>query len=136
MITKQFLLYTAIGITSTAVQYAAYLLALFPTNSYDCGVAAGFVCSVGYSFCMNQRFVFPVAERQTRNFWRALLKTYLMYAGTGIFLTGILMHLLIDGMGMSRFLAPIVIVVLIYPLNFLISKFWAYRTENKEGGNR
>lgn len=127
---KQFALYTVIGITSTAVQMAAYWAVLAVSEkSYHLANLAGFLVSVFYSFYWNQRFVFRREQGEKRTFWKALLKTYAMYAGTGVVLASILLHILIEWLHMSRYFAPVLIVVILYPVNFLVSKFWAYRTE-------
>ena len=129
---RQFILYTIIGLSSTAVQYAAYLAVLWAADNYYIANAAGFFLSVLNSFTWNQRFVFQCGPDEERVWWKALMKTYMMYSGTGIVLTSILLHVFIEVLSVSRYAAPIVIVVLIYPLNFLISKLWAYRTEKKD----
>lgn len=132
----QFILYTLIGLSSTAVQYLAYVLVLYITDnylpgSYHLANLAGFLLSVLNSFLWNQRFVFQCGQDEKRNLLKSLLKTYIMYAGTGVVLTSVLLYIFIELAGMSRYTAPLLIVVMIYPLNFIISKFWAYRTEKK-----
>lgn len=127
----QFVLYTLVGLSSTVVQYLSYVVVLWATNNYYLANLGGFLLSVLNSFRWNQRFVFPCGQGEQRHVWRALMKTYAMYAGTGVVLTSLLLHVFIEWVGLSRYLAPILIVVLLYPLNFLISKFWAYRTEKK-----
>lgn len=133
----QFILYTLIGLSSTAVQYLAYVLVLFITDNYlpdnyHLANLAGFLLSVLNSFLWNQRFVFKCGQDERRNPLTSLLKTYIMYAGTGVALTSVLLYIFIELIGMSRYTAPLLIVVMIYPLNFIISKFWAYRTEKKK----
>lgn len=125
----QFILYTLIGLSSTMIQYLAYLAVLWGTDNYHVSNLAGFILSVLNSFIWNQRFVFKCGHDEHRSTVVSLLKTYAMYFGTGVVLTSLLLHLFIELVGISRYLAPLIIVVLIYPLNFFISKFWAYRTD-------
>lgn len=132
---KQFLSYTGIGILSTAVEYLSYLSVLYlmkgsPWDMY-CGVVAGFFLSVLFSFLCNQSWVFCCEEDEERNFFLALLKTYLMYFVTGILLKEALLWLFVEKLLVSKYIAPLVLVALISPLNFTISKFWAYKPKKR-----
>ena len=68
-------------------------------------------------------------EGQQRSVWKALLKTYLAYGFTGIILNNILSWLWITKFGISKFIAPVINLIVSVPLNFIINKLWAFRAE-------
>lgn len=132
---KQFLSYAGIGIASTGVEYAFYLAVLFLMGDHPhaiyWGVVAGFLSSVFFSFLCNQFWVFRCQKGETRNFFLTLGKTYLMYFGTGILLKEALIWLFVEKLSVSQWVAPLILVLLIFPLNFLLSKFWAFQPQKK-----
>lgn len=131
----QFIKFGMIGVTNTVISYVLnvlVLLALKPLNvSWDfiAGNMVAFILSVLWSFYWNNRFVFTVQEGQHRSIWRALLKTYVAYGFTGIILNNILSWLWINIFGISKFIAPLINLVISVPVNFIINKMWAFKTE-------
>ena len=131
----QFVKFGIIGLSNTVISYilnVAVLLILSPFSvSWDffAGNMVGFLLSVLWSFYWNNRFVFTVQEGQQRSVWRALLKTYLAYGFTGIILNNILSWLWITKFNISKFIAPVINLIVSVPLNFIINKLWAFRAE-------
>lgn len=131
----QFVKFGIIGLSNTVISYilnVAVLLILSPFSvSWDffAGNIVGFLLSVLWSFYWNNRFVFTMQEGQQRSVWKALLKTYLAYGFTGIILNNILSWLWITKFGISKFIAPVINLIVSVPLNFIINKLWAFRAE-------
>ena len=131
----QFVKFGIIGLSNTVISYilnVAVLLILSPFSvSWDffAGNMVGFLLSVLWSFYWNNRFVFTMQEGQRRSVWKALLKTYLAYGFTGIILNNILSWLWITKFGISKFIAPVINLIVSVPLNFIINKLWAFRAE-------
>ena len=131
----QFVKFGIIGLSNTVISYilnVAVLLILSPFSvSWDffAGNMVGFLLSVLWSFYWNNRFVFTMQEGQQRSVWKALLKTYLAYGFTGIILNNILSWLWITKLGISKFIAPVINLIVSVPLNFIINKLWAFRAE-------
>lgn len=131
----QFVKFGIIGLSNTVISYilnVAVLLILSPFSvSWDffAGNMVGFLLSVLWSFYWNNRFVFTMQEGQQRSVWKALLKTYLAYGFTGIILNNILSWLWITKFGISKFIAPVINLIVSVPLNFIINKLWAFRAE-------
>ncbi len=132
----QFVKFGLVGVTNTLLSYlinVAVLLILEPYGfswDYIAGNLTAFFLSVLWSFYWNNKFVFTVEKGQKRNLGKALLKTYISYSLTGIILTNILSTIWIK-LGVSKFVAPIINLVVSVPLNFIINKKWAFRTESK-----
>ena len=128
----QFVKFGIIGLSNTVISYilnVAVLLILSPFSvSWDffAGNMVGFLLSVLWSFYWNNRFVFTMQEGQQRSVWKALLKTY---GFTGIILNNILSWLWITKFGISKFIAPVINLIVSVPLNFIINKLWAFRAE-------
>lgn len=119
--------YTLVGLGSTLIQYLVYSAGYYFTASYFFANIMGFLVSVWNSYFWNQRIVF--CSRETTTWWRVLLKSYVIYFATGVAATNLLSWLFIRRMGMSPYLSPLLIVVLLYPFNYLINKYWAHRRE-------
>ena len=133
----QFVKFGIIGLSNTVVSYALYLLTLwilqsrgwFPKADYLIGNVVGFVISVLWSFYWNRKFVFHAEEGKQIPWFQALLKTYISYAFTGLFLNSVLSMLWVEVFGMSKVFAPILNLIISVPLNFLMNKFWAFRSK-------
>ena len=71
--------------------------------------------------------MFVLKEGQQRSMWKALLKTYVSYSFTGLFLCTALLVLWVQVLHISEFVAPLINLVVSVPVNFLINKFWAFK---------
>ncbi len=137
----QFVKFGLVGVTNTLIGYGINVLVLKllqPYNlqwDYVAGNVVSFILSVLWSFYWNNKFVFTKQEGQQRNIWQALLKTYVAYGFTGIILTNILSYLWIDVLGVSKYIAPLINLVISVPLNFIINKLWAFRTKPTRNEN-
>jgi len=131
----QFVKFGLVGVTSTAVSYGINILVLKLLQPYHlswdyvAGNVVAFVLSVLWSFYWNNKYVFRKGEGQKRNLGKALLKTYVAYGLTGIVLANVLSWVWINVFGISKYVAPLVNLVISIPLNFIINKFWAFRTQ-------
>nr|WP_297705249.1 GtrA family protein [uncultured Butyrivibrio sp.] len=134
----QFVKFGIVGVSNTVISYLLYTfsllalraLGLFSKADYIIASVIAFVLSVLWSFYWNNKKVFVMKEGESRNMFKALLKTYVSYSFTGLFLNAILLILWVQVLNISEFIAPILNLVISVPLNFLINKFWAFRTEH------
>ena len=129
----QFIKFGMIGVTNTALSYVlniATLKLLEPwAVSWDFVAAnmVAFFLSVLWSFYWNSRFVFETKKASTRDILATLLRTYIAYGFTGIVLNNILSWLWIEIAGISKYIAPLINLIISVPLNFIINKFWAFK---------
>ena len=100
---------------------------MLPHADYLAAQGVAFVLSVLWSFYWNQKTVFVLKEGQQRSMWKALLKTYVSYSFTGLFLCTALLVLWVQVLHISEFVAPLINLVVSVPVNFLINKFWAFK---------
>lgn len=132
----EFVKFGVIGLSNTVISYVIYVLSLwgfqktgvFPKVDYLVAQVIGFVLSVLWSFYWNNKFVFTT-DGKKRNVFVALLKTYVSYAFTGLFLNSILSVLWVEVLHWSKLIAPIINLLVSVPLNFILNKFWAFKTK-------
>lgn len=128
----QFAKFGLVGITNTLLSYVLniavlYLLEPFALSwDYVAGNIVAFILSVLWSFYWNRRFVFQKEKTTLRTELLMLLKTYAAYALTGILLNNLLSWLWIERFGISKYVAPLINLVISVPLNFVINKFWTF----------
>lgn len=133
----QFVKFGIVGVSNTLISYVLYTgcLLLFKTYSIfencDYLIAQGisFVLSVLWSFYWNNKYVFKVETGKSRNLFAALIKTYISYSFTGLFLSSALLVLWVDVLKINEFIAPLINLIISVPLNFLINKFWAFKNK-------
>lgn len=133
----QFIKFGIIGVSNTLVSYLinlGVLWAMAPLHlswDYIAGNIVAFLLSVLWSFYWNNKYVFSLKEGQMRNTARALLKTYVAYSVTGVFINNILSFFWINLLHISKAIAPLLNIVIDVPLNFLINKLWAFKATDK-----
>lgn len=133
----QFVRFGVVGASNTAVAYGIYLVTLLAIKSvgiwikYDYLIAnvMSFLLSVAWSFFWNNKYVFTIGDGEKRSIWKSLIKSYISYSFTSLFLSSILMVLWVQVLGISEFFAPFMNLFVNVPINFLISKFWAFKKE-------
>ena len=133
----QFVKFGIVGVSNTVISYVLYFITLkalkagtlFPNIDYLLAQIVAFILSVLWSFYWNNKMVFVLEDGQNRNMFKALLKTYVSYSFTGLFLNSILLILWVQIVGISDFIAPIINLLISVPLNFIINKFWAFKSD-------
>lgn len=128
----QFVKFALVGVTNTLLSYVLNIAVLYLLEplalswDYVAGNVVAFVLSVLWSFYWNRRFVFQKEKTTLRTELLMLLKTYAAYALTGILLNNLLSWLWIERFGISKYVAPLINLVISVPLNFVINKFWTF----------
>lgn len=131
----QFIKFGLIGATNTIISYVLNILVLLFMEPLDvswdfiAGNVVAFVLSVLWSFYWNNKLVFTVKEGENRSILKTLIKTYLAYGFTGIILNNILSWLWINVLFISKYIAPLINLIISVPLNFIINKKWAFKNE-------
>lgn len=148
----QFIKFGMVGIVNTVLSYLIYNFCYYVFHSgVHIANITGFVITVFIAFLLQSRFVFKQDENaEKRVWWKVLIKTYISYSFTGLFLTELLLVLWLNVIDLGRYLggigewlsgfglnlrqedlaaslAPLLNMLVTIPLNFIINKFWAYR---------
>jgi len=132
----QFVRFLVVGVSNTVVSYVLLTgsrLILesfgFVEYAYIIANAIAFVLGVAWSFFWNNKYVFKAEDGEHRSIFKALIKTYITYSFTGLFLSSILLVFWIEVCGISKFVAPLINSIIGVPINFVINKFWSFKKE-------
>lgn len=128
----QFIKFGIVGFSNTAISYLIYTLLTYVGVYYVISNVIGFILSVLNSFYWNNRYVFKSKEGESRNWFATLIKTFIAYAGTGLVLSNILLVIFVEVFKWSKYITPLLSLIITIPLNFIINKFWSYKTKKKE----
>lgn len=126
----QFVKFGIVGVSNNLVHFLVYSVCIRLGVHYIVSNIIAFIISVGNAFYWNNKYVFEGSENRT--WWQALLKTYISYAFTGILLSNLLLALWIEVVGLNAYVALAINLVITIPINFVINKFWAYRSRGEK----
>ena len=137
----QFIKFCMVGVTNVAVSYSVNVITLLlldliaPGFKYDYIVAntVAFLVAVYWSFYWNSRKVFHFTPKDRKLRRKALLRSYICYGFTGILLNNVLSTIWIKGLGISKYVAPLINLLFTIPINYLTNKKWAFAVKPKDG---
>lgn len=121
----QFVKFGIVGLSNTLINYFVYFVLVKAGIYYLIASVAGFFVSVVNAYFWNSRYVF---KDSTKSRPRLFLETISSYAFTGLILTNILLFALVNYFSFPVELAPIAVLLVTVPANFLINKFIVYRS--------
>ncbi len=113
---RAFLLFVVVGCVNSLISYLIYIAALL-VLPYSIAYTIAYGAGIFTSYAMNATFVF---KRELR------LSTALQYPLSYLiqYLAGLgLLHLLITDLGVSKYLAPLLVAVLLIPVGYATSRF-------------
>ena len=148
----QYLKFIVVGSINAIVNYVAYAAVVFVGGHYVLATLVGFVLSVLSSYLINSSLVFERDEGVKG--WQVLLRLYVVYAFSGLFLTTLLTWLFLDVLNLeegvrslgeairqsgvdmtdrklAEYIAPCIVAVIVTPFNFVTNKFFAYKKLGK-----
>ena len=125
----QFIKFGIVGVSNTLIAYIAYSICVYVGIHYLIANAIGFFISVLNAYYWSDRFVFKKGEGESRSALWTLAKTYIAYGSTGLLLASILLCLYVDKLHISEYIAQLLVLVVTIPLNFIINKFWSFKTK-------
>lgn len=124
---SQFIEFGIVGISNTLISYVTYVICIALGMNYLLASIFGFLLSIVNAFYWNNRYVFKKQQEEKRILWKAFLKTFLAYAGTGLVLHNMLLVFWIQVVSIDEMTAPILNLLITIPLNYLLNKFWAFK---------
>ena len=124
----QFIKFGVVGTSNTLIAYIIYSICVFIGIHYLAANAAGFSISVLNAFYWSDRFVFKKGKGESRSTVWTLAKTYIAYGSTGLLLASMLLYFYVDKFHISEYIAQLLVLFLTIPLNFIINKFWSFKT--------
>lgn len=128
----QFIKFGIVGASNTLISYVTYVILVYTGIPYIAASVCAFIVSTLNAFFWNNGFVFKKQQNEKRNPWKALVKTFLSYAGTSLVLHNILLFVFVELLHINKYIAPLISLVITIPLNFIINKFWSFKGEKTE----
>lgn len=130
----QFLKFGIVGLSNTLISYVIYSGLVYVGLHYLLASVVGFIASVINAFYWNNRYVFKSIYKGKKKILFSLIKCILSYGVTGLLLQNILLYLLVDMLSISKYLAPLLILIITIPSNYLLNKFWAFKPISAQEG--
>ena len=125
----QFVKFGIVGASNTLIAYVIYSICVYIGIHYLIANFIGFIINVLNAYYWSDRFVFKKGEGEVRSAIWTLAKTYVAYGSTGLLLASILLYLYVDKLHISEYIAQLLVLVITIPLNFIINKFWSFKTK-------
>ena len=120
---KQFVKFGIVGLSNTLISLGVYYSLVMIGLYYIAAHAIAFALSVLNAYYWSSKFVFKQSKGNRK--WR-LAKVYTVYGFTFLLSVGLL-YTLVEILGVSELIAPLINLCITVPLNFLLNKFWAFR---------
>lgn len=120
--TSQFIKFALVGVVNTIIGLSVYYFLVFFNVHYLIANVMGFLISVLNAYFMNKKFVFKSENKKSSS----ILRVYCSYGMTAL-LSTILLYIMVNKIGISDKIAPLINLFITTPLNFLLNKYWAFK---------
>lgn len=126
----QFVKFGIVGGFNTIFTYVIVNVMFYVWGIHEqIGNITAFIITVFISYMANSRFVFRESAKE-QSFLVGLVKVYISYSITGIFLTAILLYVENDILHIPLYIGTFANIFITVPINFILNKFWAYRKKS------
>jgi len=122
MLFKQFFKYGIVGVSNTLISLGAYYALVHFGVHYLIANLIAFILGTLNAYYWNNKYVFKAKG----NSLSRLARVFAAYGFTLLLSTGLL-YLMVDVIGISKFIVPIINLCITIPTNFLLNKFWAFK---------
>ena len=119
----QFFKFGIVGLSNFLIHMSVYYILIFAGVFYIISYIIAFILATINSFYWNRKFVF---KQTTGNKYKQLVKVFTVYSST-ILLSTATLYIMVDIIGISELIAPILNIFITTPINFMLNKFWAFR---------
>lgn len=122
----QFIKFGFVGGINTVLSYAIYyVLCIILGFNYLLSQGIAWFITVFISYVLNNIMTFSDGGSTNWSI-KNLVKVYISYSVTGLFLATFLSWIWVDVLSIEKAFAPIINLFFTIPLNFLLNKYWAY----------
>lgn len=126
----QFVKFGMVGGFNTIFSYVIVNVMFYVWGIHEqIGNITAFIITVFISYMANSRFVFRESAKE-QSFLAGLVKVYISYSITGIFLTAVLLYVESDMLHIPLYIGTFANIFITVPINFILNKFWAYRKKS------
>ena len=123
----QFLKFSIVGLSNTIVSYLVYAALLFIGVNYIVANIVSYFSGVINSFYWNNKYVFDNERSDLSSLISSFSKLLASSAFTGLIINNILLYFWVSVLGISSILGPLLNLFVTYPLNYILSKYWAFK---------
>lgn len=123
----QFLKFSIVGLSNTIVSYLVYAALLFIGVNYIDANIVSYFAGVINSFYWNNKYVFDNERSDLSSLISSFSKLLASSAFTGLIINNILLYFWVSVLGISSILGPLLNLFVTYPLNYILSKYWAFK---------
>lgn len=127
---RQFVKFGIVGVINTSVSYGIYSALVYLGIYYVVSNVMAYIVGIIVSYLLNSKFVFKKSEGENRSIWQTFIKMCTSYAIVNLLLQSLLLALLVEKMELSKYIAPLIILCITVPLNFVLNKFWTFKKIN------
>ncbi len=120
---KQFTQFGLVGVSNVLVTYGIYYVLVLVGINYLFANTVGYIIGILNSYYWNNKYVF---QNKIQNNVSKLVKVFASYFITYI-INIVVLDMLVERVRISRFAAPVIIIIITIPINFLLNKFWAFK---------
>ncbi|KAB1438270.1 GtrA family protein [Candidatus Galacturonibacter soehngenii] len=125
----QFVKFGLVGLSNTLLTYVVYVICVQIGIHYQISYFIGYVAGIVNAFYWNNKYVFKQEEGEERSLIKAFVKCVMSYAG-GYFCSSILLFLWVTILHFPKVISPIISLLVTIPINFILNKKWAFKTES------
>lgn len=125
----QFLKFSLVGLSNTILSYVVFSILVLLGLHYLIANVISFFVGVSNAFYWSNKYVFKKGKGENRGILPSLIKTFFAYGFTGLLLNSFLLWVLIERYDIYSLIAQILCLVITVPLNFILNKFWSFKTE-------
>lgn len=123
----QFLKFSIVGLSNTIVSYLVYAALLFFGVNYIVANIVSYFAGVINSFYWNNKYVFDNERSDLSSLISSFSKLLASSGFTGLIINNILLYFWVSVLGISSILGPLLNLFVTYPLNYILSKYWAFK---------
>ena len=119
---SQFIKFCIVGLSNTAIGLGTYYLFLWLGFHYMIANVLSWLISVFNAFYWNNKYVF----KSSTTWLKSLFRTYISY-GVSFLAGAVVLYGLVEWCGISDVVAPLLVLIVTIPLNFVLNKFWTFK---------
>ncbi|MFA9376817.1 MAG: GtrA family protein [Lachnotalea sp.] len=124
----QFIKFGMVGVSNTFITIVVNALLVSAGIHYQVSYFVGYLAGIINAFYWNNKYVFKEKEGEERSIMVAFIKCVMSYAG-GYVCSCVLLFLFVKILGLSSYFAPILILFVTIPLNYVLNKKWAFKAQ-------
>lgn len=112
-----------VGLSNNVISLLIYYVLIYFNTNYLISNILGYILSSIWGYILNKLWVFNASKAKVRS---SIVKYYIVY-GSSFLINVFLMYLQVDKIGISKSVAPFIVLLITIPYNFILNKFWVYK---------